>query len=268
MQRYQILTLQTTDRNGQSVTWTRTDAQGFYVPNVANLPPKHINDFLSSDLNSVIKIMSVKRTTNPIVLTVGRMYHQGKIVRIIIEKNICYLLIGTLARNTRYNLEEMVDVPLPVLPDAPTLSNKQLIDLIQTKIITSYPIELRLECTKRARKETLEQFIEDFFTEHNTEKDTIFVQDTRQIQTEKGKRRSLGDIFMIIKYYYPTATLQQVLRILLVVLPGRLGGFRTSMCSIINKRVWYYNGTQETGQFDVKKKDEFGNNYEWYVSKM
>jgi hypothetical protein len=39
-------------------------------------------------------------------------------------------------------------------------------------------------------------------------------------------------------------------------------GFRTSKCSTISKRVWYYDATKESAQKDLNSIDEYGNKIE------
>src|SRR5689334_17236620 len=82
---------------------------------------------------------------------------------------------------------------------------------LQTIIEKSYPEAIRLLGVKRKRKETLQEFLIKFLTKWNEEKETIFVS-SREIQTHPHCRRSLGDIYMICKYYYPNVTLEDVVR--------------------------------------------------------
>ncbi len=101
---------------------------------------------------------------------------------------------------------------------------------------------IRLEKLKKDRDgQTVEQFLIKFFTEWNDNRNTIYV-DNRDIQTPIGKRRSLGDIYMICLYYFPECSLKDVLDILYnQLLSSMPDGFRSSYCSTINKRVWYFD---------------------------
>ena len=74
---------------------------------------------------------------------------------------------------------------------------------------------------------------------------------------------------MICKYYFPTVTLKEVLNNLIFILPEEMEeGFRTSACSQINKRVWYFDGEQDTEVCNSAYVDEYGNNWNWYKSKL
>ena len=127
---------------------------------------------------------------------------------------------------------------------------------------------VRLEKTLKNRKETVEEFLIKFFKTYNNEKNTIFV-DTLAVQCTPEKRRSLGDIYMILKYYYPDVTLNEVLNLLYNVLPVKLNpGFRTSKCSQILKRVWYYNPNGTNNIADENNSDEYSHRYSWYKERI
>lgn len=145
---------------------------------------------------------------------------------------------------------------------------------IQNRIEASFNNNpIRLTRTLKKRKETPEEFLYKFFTDWNLTggeipKRTVYI-NNETVQCECGKRRSLGDLYMILKYYYPTITIKDVLIILYVKLPARINnGFRTSKCSQIHKRVWYYafSSSNTIGSMDVD--DEYGKRYSWYQSKI
>lgn len=137
---------------------------------------------------------------------------------------------------------------------------------LQSQIEESYPRPIRLEKTKKKRKETLREFLVLFFTEWNNEKNTIYV-DNKEVQTDTKRRRSLGDIYMICKYYYPDTDLEAVLHELLIGLREHFPtGFRTSYCNTIFKRVWYYSESRQNGIYNQTKYDEYGNPYRFYMA--
>jgi len=186
----------------------------------------------------------------------------GKIVYIIIDNGNVLIYLNT--QTTPITLNDAQIYVEPVVE--PALSDEVKADLfldIQYQIIEANPSSIRLPGLLRNRKtQSLSGFLRAFFTDYNTNKDTIFV-DNRDVQTAAGKRRSVGDIFMICRYYYPTCTLSQVYNILLNYLPTIMpSGFRTSYCSTINKRVWYYDATKESAQKDLNSIDEYGNKIE------
>lgn len=152
-----------------------------------------------------------------------------------------------------------------VTNNAPATNSSQIqkdafFNTIQNTIIAANPRAVRLPGLLRNRgTQSLQAFLQEFFTNWNAEKDTIFA-DNREVQTQAGKRRSVGDIFMICKYYYPSCTLKQVYKALLIDMPASMpAGFRTSKCSTIGKRVWYYSSGEESGQLSLETNDEYGN---------
>ena len=85
------------------------------------------------------------------------------------------------------------------------------------------------------RELDLKTFIKNFIREYNSYYNTYH--DLRFI-CDKNKRRSLGDIFLICRCYFPTCTLKEVLGYLIELLEnGKIYG---SYCSTINKYVFHY----------------------------
>lgn len=117
---------------------------------------------------------------------------------------------------------------------------------------------LRIRGLLKKRNETLEEFLIKFFNNYNNNKETLFVE-TKEVQTPPGKRRSIGDIYAICKYYYPTCTIRDVVNIVYNVLPTEVPRFRSSLCNQIKKRV-FYQGTedQQAELYNTKNPDEFG----------
>ena len=144
---------------------------------------------------------------------------------------------------------------------------------IETAILNASPIKLKLanntEVTtgrtiSRVRRESIAEFLEKFITSWNLKRATLYANDGT-VQTEPDKRRSLGDIFLICRYYYPTCTLKEVANALYNTLPTMITpGFRTSICSTIHKRVWYYDEEQENGVMNSGGGDEFGKTASWW----
>jgi hypothetical protein len=140
------------------------------------------------------------------------------------------------------------------------------LDKLQKRIESDYPRPIRLEKTKRKRKETLHEFLIKFLTDWNDEKDTIYADDKSR-QTKAGKRRSLGDIFMICKYYYPDITLEEVLYELYVGLNEYFtSGYRSSYCFAMLKRTFYYDEDAKNAVYNKTHNDEYGNPYRYYLA--
>lgn len=140
---------------------------------------------------------------------------------------------------------------------------------ILAKIEKSYP-SIRLEKTlKKSIPSTVEEFLIKYFKELNKEKDTIVVE-TKQIQTSKNRRRSLGDIYMLCKYYFPKVTLDEIIGLLYgTKFSEKIGkGFRTSYCFTINRRVWYYSPCLNSEVANTTYPDEFGNVYSYYTQNL
>jgi hypothetical protein len=222
---------------------------------------KPLADFIC---NSNFSISGVKRLSDNRAFEDGDILvtsngNTGKIVHITIDSGNVLIYLNT--QTTPITLNDAQIYVEPVVE--PTLNNEDKANFflaIQNQIITANPRPIRLPGLLKNRKtQTLPDFLRTFFTDYNTNKDTIFV-DNRDVQTAAGKRRSVGDIFMICRYYYSTCTLSQVYDILLNQLPISMpSGFRTSKCSTISKRVWYYDATKESAQKDLNSIDEYGN---------
>lgn len=97
-------------------------------------------------------------------------------------------------------------------------------------------------------KKPLDSFILDFMIDYNTRFDTYdnlgwFVCGT-------DRRRSLGDIYLICKGYYPNCTIEEVFKILIRMLnDGIICG---SYCNTIHKFVFYPSHHSSHNSFDVK----------------
>lgn len=138
------------------------------------------------------------------------------------------------------------------------------LNTIQEELNTEPP--LRIRGLLRKRTETLEQFLILFFTKWNVEKETIYV-NNGHTQTEPGKRRSIGDIYRIVKYYYRKTTLKEVKDVLINLFPesgtaNTVDRLRSSKCSMIHKRVYYQGNTSQGSEIANKSSnDEYG--YTW-----
>ncbi len=136
--------------------------------------------------------------------------------------------------------------------------SKDSFDEIEKLIRARNPRQIRLCPLIRKRKENLEEFLIKFFDVFNEELDTIYT-DNRSVQTPAGKRRSLGDIYQICRYYYSDCTLKEVINLLYNVLPSSMEeGFRNSYCGETKKRMWYFDPHDETEFLNNDKLDEFG----------
>lgn len=242
---------------------------------------KHLYYLLSNrnlyNINSVVH--------NGITITVGEQYEYSFTGQDFIRRVIAIMInhegilmaafngttievpVTQVRLSTPANTQPVtINIP-PATPATPTTTslNDQQLNTIQQNIINSFNgREIRFPGLVRNRPETLREFIIRFFNEWNNEKDTIY-KDNREVQTTAGRRRSLGDIFMICRYYYQNCTLREVVDILYRGnLQADIEGFRTSYCHTIHKRVWYSNPELGNGIYDRTIIDEFGFIYDHY----
>ena len=227
-------------------------------------PTRGLYDFLTDGS----WVVSVIRLADNVEFAVGNLLNVGRMRRTIqsirISNNVVTL---QCPGNNRIPLVDAVK-HAPLLP-----RNPQSLDNIQESIINSFDGRtIRLQRLLKRRSETPLAFLIKFFRgEENVEpwnstRQTIYTDDD-SIQTDIKKRRSMGDIFMILKYYYPDITIKEVARLLYVDLFIVIGeGMRSSNCSEISKRVWYYD-VEEGGQFmEARQLDEYGNSKTFYVN--
>lgn len=120
---------------------------------------------------------------------------------------------------------------------------------------------IRIKGLKRKRKETPLEFLYSFLTDWNERFPTIFLDGS--VQTPPSKRRSMDDLWMIMKYYYPTLTFKEFCQILYIDI-HTFPRIRTSPCSIIRKRVFYHNG-RESAIYDRNLKDQHGFKFKDYI---
>lgn len=142
---------------------------------------------------------------------------------------------------------------------------------LEQKIIESYDGELTLSTANGlfrleidSSKVTLSEFIHSFLYHYNNTFPTC--DKNKKVTTPTGKRRSLGDIYMICRSYFPDVTLKDVLRVLCFITESR--GYRSSYCYQINKRVWYYSKTKMNAVYDKNKTDEWGHRYSYYMKEF
>lgn len=134
---------------------------------------------------------------------------------------------------------------------------KKKLENVEKKLLEERVIRLKGFYKSEKKGLTLKEFLINFFTEYNNEYQTIY-KDTKELQTDVGKRRSLGDIFLICKYYYPDVTLKEVVKILYNDLFADIERFRSSACSMIKKRVFYQgNVNQQSNVYDLENPDEW-----------
>jgi hypothetical protein len=84
---------------------------------------------------------------------------------------------------------------------------------------------------------TLYGFLLKFFKEYNDIYNTV--NKNNKVICDTGRRRSLDDIYLICKYYFPDCTTYQVFKELIKL--SKSNKINYSKCSTINKYVFYHN---------------------------
>lgn len=278
MQDYIIKSFKRTIDNAVFVRAERgTNSGGYIYTNPISgiiVEVKRLNDFLCDGSFTIHAVTRQSRGGSE-VFTVGDrlvipvVNNNAIIVDIKIISSTVVLYLSNNSTNHLLNARKYI-APAPIPVNPPTerrpvgrprkevATNTFFTDL-EARVLAANPDEIRLEATllKSVRKLTLEQFLIKFFKEYNNERNTIFVE-SRATQTEMGKRRSLGDIYKICKYYFPEITLKELMQLLYVDLMA-MEGFRSSKCSQIRKRVWYYSNGSSNGLLNTGDTDEYSN---------
>ncbi len=253
-----------------------------------NTDIKRLNDFLCDGefiIHSILRVTSTDRQgrlSGEIFTVAERVVSRGVTLNVNISKfkiemsNVIIWLVADNNSSHRVLLTEINKYKEPVVTakQTPVRKGKTIVGKENTAFadivtaIESKTQPVRLEKTYKKRTETIEEFLVKFFKKWNNENNTIFV-DTLEVQTATGKRRSLGDIYMILKYYYPDTTLNEVLNLLYNTLPATFdSGFRASYCHTIKKKVWYYDSEDNNGVFDKTTNDEYGKPYRFYAENI
>jgi len=250
-------------------TYTQQNESGLYKDDsAAESQHSDVGHHLADFMEEGIKITSVK--TGARCIKVGSKFQGiGTINKITSKKGSA---IFTTQNGTEYT-EAALEAELNTVRAAavaapkpePVKKNSADLKVIENRILAIYPEKIRLRGVKKNREESKKEFMLKFFKKFNIEKETI-IATSKEVHTDTGRRRSLGDIFMIMKYYYPDITLAEVMNLLQVQMPKELAGFRTSMCNTIKKRVYYYDPSKSTEVCNKDSVDEYGNTYGDYQS--
>ena len=131
------------------------------------------------------------------------------------------------------------------------------LEQIKEQLENDYPpMRLKGFYKKWIKKVPLNEFIIEFLKEHSLNFPTINT-NNKTIICANLKRRSLGDIYMICKYYYPKCTLEEVIKVLFSLV-GEVTGFRYTWCSQTERKMFYYAENRNT-EIQKYQRDEFDN---------
>lgn len=98
----------------------------------------------------------------------------------------------------------------------------------------------------------LKIFIKNFVRGYNYKYDTS---NGNAITCFRGKRRSLGDIYLICRHYYPNCKIEEVLTILINLLQEQK--IYGSYCSTINKYVFHLSSTFTNTNCEVEYTEDY-----------
>lgn len=112
-------------------------------------------------------------------------------------------------------------------------------------------------------EDDLLQFLIGFFSQYNNTLNTVSVQYPEFILTNTHRRRSLGDVYKICKYYFPNCTLSEVVDCLYNKLFDEDPAFNSSICNDIKKRVFFLN-SYSNKHYEEQAIDEYGNSCLYY----
>lgn len=144
-----------------------------------------------------------------------------------------------------------------------TQKKKKLLKILEKYALeceTIYPNNLCLKLRDFENKNdayfvpttSLEIFIKNLVREYNYKYDTL---DGKVITCFRGKRRSLGDIYLICRHYYPNCRIEEVLTILINLLQERK--IYGSYCSTINKYVFHLSSTFTNTNCEVEYTEDY-----------
>ena len=260
-------------------SFTLEPVTGLYVSSLDSNNKKGLYDFLCDPDYIITKVKY--GTINP---------REFELLEFVKYNNNRVQIDGfTIIKNKMYIATEDDNGPddglIHIALAIPYINNQQLIDeanqfftQLQQTILDSNPRKFRILGVLKNRRESVKEFLIKFFKGTgnmtqgwNNSKNTIYL-DNSEVQTESGRRRSLGDIFIVLRYYYPNITLKEVVKLLYVTLPEELrgnNGLRSSYCNQINKRVWYCENNANGNWYNTELPDEYNNTtaiYKKYIT--
>ncbi len=264
-----------------TILYTLNERTGYYESEEDQLGEL---DFILENNVTIKKVKRTRNTTNIELFSIndrvkignGRTIHSIILFNIVGNKIVVSVKQESNQEVKEVSLDDLVPYTEPVRTTTTTTRTQpnNTLETLERTILSNYPRAIRLERLLKTRpaNETLKDFLIKFFSGKgemeegfNDSRNTIYADDN-SVQTGIGKRRSLGDIFMICRYYYPNCTLKDVLRILYIELPAHYeSGFRSNNCRQIHKRVWYYSSGNGNIYMQADENDEYGNNKSRYL---
>lgn len=192
--------------------------------------------------------MKVKFLKVPILEDIRNLVED--ITEVSLTNSFLNILVGYLITLFRFIVYSIAIVPLlilslveliPIITQLITPNISKILLDHETKLLLNNPKGYKLtnyqdgEEFKKIEEDSLDLFILRFMRALNQycstkEYNDVFV-------CGANKRRSLGDIFLICKYYYPECTIEQVLKILITLIDD--GQISANYCGTICKVVFF-----------------------------
>lgn len=264
MKSFQILELGSINRN-----YKLDERTGYYklLANNGTLDDASAVGLMDLLLQGGFLIRSAKNGKGLILSINTRVTESASITAFKVEKNKLIALVGDIWTPAD-SIQEYV--PPVVLTEEQKLAMKNRVNNflnLQERIEAKYvPLKLGQVRTPFVNPtQTLEEFITNFIAKYNNAYNTTYVSNG-QVQTEAGRRRSLGDIYMLSKHYYPECNLHDVIKFLYITGPTTIKALGSLKCGTINKRVWWLFGSP---RFDDKGvADEYGYTFQQYIDRI
>lgn len=141
--------------------------------------------------------------------------------------------------------------------------NKLTYKQAEDRYLSEHPQGLYLNSYQHNPSLTLEQFLKGLLigsSALNTLHKTMSGK-TSQEQCSRGRRRSLGDTFLICKTYYPDCTLKEI-HSLMTSMRG-IGGLYSRYCIGVRRRVWKWYGPATTSSEELSPEFPCENGWMW-----
>lgn len=263
---------------GNNLIYSKDNNTGFYIH--GNISSMGLMDFMCNSRYKIYSIIDNSNTESQ-TLTIGDVVTKDNrhytIFNFKIEKGKIFIETSANIGGENITLQGTIKYIEPVaVVEQETKTKRKYIkkadkfNELEKVIISQFPRVIRLENLLKTKASTLglQGFLIKFFKEWNNDKRTIFKDDSSQ-QTPEGRRRSLGDVYMICKYYFPEITLKEVIEQLYIELPRIITrGYRSCKCGQIHKRVWYYQESENNAYNNTSDQDEYSNTREWYLNNL
>ena len=263
MKSYKILEFGSAQQD--TMVYTLNETSGNYTF-VAGATPRGELDLLYDRFVIILKVQDTTRTSK--IFKIGDVLEGGQVITSFkfVNNKLCLVI------NTNF-VHSLSSANLRAEPVAVPKNLKNVLKSIENRILRERPLQLGNNSSHVFinPNQPLVEFMYRFFGDYNQAYNTCYSHGERASeQTPVGKRRSLTDIFLICRKYYPACTLKEVVQFLYVDIYARIPHLRTLKCSSIHKRVWWLSG-EHFPQDKIKHRstpDEFDYTFDEYIAML